>query len=76
MHFHGKIGYIVIYPRGNSTISPIFRWEILLWKNHSHYSCVFVCVCGGATKGKSYSLTVTANFISSNEHQMWYFHEM
>ena len=36
---------------GDSTISLCFRWEILLWKNHSHFSR------GKYQGGGSYSLT-------------------
>ena len=34
----GKIGYIVKFPGRNSALWPFFRWEILIWKNHSHFS--------------------------------------
>ena len=43
---------------GNSTIS-IFRWEIIIWNNHSHFS--------GQKKllgRKSFSLTVTSVLLS------------
>ena len=42
----GKIGYIVIFPVRNSTISPFFRWKISLWKNHRQFS-------GETTRGRA-----------------------
>ena len=52
-----KICYLVKFPGRNSTIHQFFRWEVLLWENHRHFSGG----CGGkwGGGGGGYCLTET-----------------